>query len=641
MATARARVRIEVTGDKELQKALRGIRQAQARTSSEAQRRERQHTRTVEREAREQERAKRRAADRADQADERGHQARRRRERETTREVERQARAQERSARRRSGGVGAAIGRGIVGVGAAAGAIAGRVQGMQGALGVRSQEQRIQGFMQAEQAFIRLAAQGGLSRERRGELWTQIGATARGTNTDPGAIIEALNVAQNRFSDLEGFAANIERIAQVAQAGGAPMEDWVGAIGEFQRQMNVATEDVPDLIGMVTQAARDGSIEAGDIAANFAGIMSSFATLRGGKGGLTQAREFMGLSEVMGAGGRSSEETRTLVTNLMSILSRSEVQTGIERATGNRNLFDERGVMQASFPELFAAMNEARGDAFRSPRALERMKIKDVQARDAIMAVLAQFERGSGANPIADIAAASSAEGNAVIDQTMADLMSSASGRAMAIDVGAQVETMANGERVVSAMTRLVGPMVELEAEYPLLTQAMGTLKDVVTSTGIAMAGMNFLGLGGGAAAQAAAAAPGLGAGVGASSLGVAGIAAPLAATAIGARGGYELAEGMTGSDSMFAGGLPGMRRTLERERERGGESGVRERIRRDTAFMNEGVLGIASRMTGADRVLRVILEPDSRQALASDVARASGEQSARTPGGPARRGGG
>ncbi|MCB9616089.1 MAG: hypothetical protein H6722_26940 [Sandaracinus sp.] len=634
MATARARVRIEVTGDKELQKALRGIRQAQARTSSDAQRHERQQTRTVEREAREQERAKRRAADRADQANERSHQARRRWERETTREVERQARAQERASRRRTGGVGAAIGRTIVGAGAAAEAVVGRVQGMQGALGIQSQEQRIQGFMQAQQSFIRLAAQGGLTRERRDELWNRIGETARTTNVDPGSLIGALEVAQNRFSDLEGFAQNIQRIAEVSQATGAPLEDWVGALGEFQRQMNVATEDVPDLIGMVTQAARDGSIEAGDIAANFAGIMSSFATLRGGKGGLTQAREFMGLSEVMGAGGRSSEETRTLVTNLMSILSRSEVQTGIERATGNRNLFDERGVMQASFPELFAAMNEARGDAFRSPRALERMKIKDVQARDAIMAVLAQFERGSGANPIADIAAASSAEGNAVIDQTMADLMSSASGRAMAIDVGAQVETMANGERVVSAMTRLVGPMVELEAEYPLLTQAMGTLKDVVTSTGIAMAGMNFLGLGGGAAAQAAAAAPGLGAGTTAASIGAAPLAAAVGGGALAIAAAAELSNGLSNAASPDE---------IRRIREEQGSEAAMGRVRNDFGFMQRGALGagLSAFAPGAARAIEVALAPDSRQALAADVARASGEQSARTPGGPARRGGG
>lgn len=261
------------------------------------------------------------------------------------------------------------------------------------------------------------------------------------------------------------------------------------------------------------------------------------------------------------------------------------------------------------------------------------MKIKDVQARDAILAVLAQFERGSSANPIADIAAASSAEGNAVIDQTMADLMSSASGRAMAVNIGAQVDTMANGERVVQAMVDLVQPMVELEAQYPLLTQAMGTLKDVVTSTGIAMAGMNFLGLGGGAAAQAAAAAPGLGAGVTAAGIGAAPLAAAVGGGALAIAAAAELSNGLSNAASP---------EEIRRIRETQGSEAAMGRVRSDFGFMQQGAFGaMMNFVPGGARAVEVILSPDSRQALASDVARASGEQSARTPGGPARRGGG
>lgn len=646
MATRKAEVTIRVVGSKEAMKALRGVRDEGRRSTRESRRNQQEQTRDEEREVGKRKRARRRAEQESLTEAQRAARTRKLIERDVTREVENQARARaraEREAARRGGMAGAIFrgaGRAALGGAAIANAAVGRVQGMQGALGISSQEQRVQSFIQMQQNFIRLAAQGGLSAPRREELWTQIGQTARSTNADPSDIIGALEMAQNRFSDLEGFASNIEEIARVAQATGAPMEHWVGAIGEFQRQMGVTSAEIPDLIGIVTQAARDGSIEAGDIAANFAGIMSTFSTLRGGKGGIDQAREFMGLSEVMGAGGRSSEETRTLVTNLMSILSRGKVQAGIERTTGRRDLFDDRGVMQVSFAELFSVMNSARGDAFRSPAALERMDIKDVQARDAILAVLNQFERGNDANPITAIANASSEEGRKVIDETMSALMSSASGRALGVDIGARVDTMQNGDEVVSTMTSLVRPLTELQAQYPLLTESMGFLKDAATQAGITLAALNFLGLGGGSASAAAASAPGLGAGAGAGALSLAG-GGILAGAAVAARGGYELSEGMTGSGSMFAGGLPGMRRTLERERERGGDEAVRERIRRDTAFMNEGILGIASRMTGADRVLRVMLEPESRQALASDVARASGEQSARTAGGPARRGGG
>jgi hypothetical protein len=43
----------------------------------------------------------------------------------------------------------------------------------------------------------------------------------------------------------------------------------------------------------------------------------------------------------------------------------------------------------------------------------------------------------------------------------------------------------------------------------------------------------------------------------------------------------------------------------------------------------------------GMHRAIEVFLSPDSRQALEAGIARAAGAQSARTPGGPARRGGG
>ena len=653
MATKKARIRVEVTGAKQLQKILRGIREGEKRGSREDRQRDKRKSADEATEEQKRSRTRKRHRDQNLTEEQRAARIKRLIEKDVTREVEQQARARARAerqaARERAASTrGQRIGRTLVrgtatAIGGAMGAgqaLMGRVGEARGALGVSSAQERIQAFIRAEQDFIRLAGQAGLSPERRTELFGQIGETARATNTDPEAIIGALDVAQNRFSDLEGVAQNMQRFAEVAQATRAPMSDWVGAIGEFQRQMGVTAADVPDLIGLVTQAARDGSIEAGDIAANFAGIMSTFATLRGGRGGMEQAREFMGVSEVMGAGGRSAEETRTLVTNLMSILSRSEVQQGIERATGNRELFDRRGVMQVSFAELFGSMNAARGDAFRSPAALERMKITDAQGRDAILAVLNQFERGSSANPIADMAMASAGEGNAFIDSTMRDLMTSESGRAISTDISGRVSMMENGSEVVRALNAVIGPLDELTSRYPLATEAIGTFVDALQGAGLGIAAANFLGLGSSPAALPAAAAPGLGLGAStgalASLLGLIGLGG-----VVGARGGYELSEGMTGSDSMFAGGLPGMRRTLERERERGGESAVRERIRRDTAFMNEGVLGIASRMTGADRVLRVILEPDSRQALASDVARAAGAQSARHPGGPARRGGG
>jgi hypothetical protein len=658
MAQKKARIRLEVTGAQQLQKVLRGIREGEKRGSREDRQRDKRKSADEATEEQKRSRTRKRHRDQNLTEEQRAARIKKLIERDVTREVEQQARARARAERqaareRASTTRGQRIGRTLVrgtatAIGGAMGAgqaLMGRVGEARGALGVSSAQERIQAFIRAEQDFIRLAGQGGLSPERQRELWGQIGTTARETNTDPEAIIEGLTVAQNRFSDLEGFAANIEEIAKVAQVSKAPMADWIGAIGEFQRQMGVTTAEVPELIGMVAQAARDGSVEAGDIAASFSDQMARFAMFRGGRGGMAQARELMGVAEVTAVGaGTKGADTRTLVSNLMTALSESRVQRSIERATGNRELFDDRGILRVSFAELFGQLSEARNDPFRSDQQMQRMGIGSSEARTALGAIISQFERGSAANPLRDFENTSAAEGNAMIASTFDQMMSSDSGRAIGIEIAGQAAMMQNGSEVVRALNAVVGPLDELTSQYPLATQAIGTFVDALQGAGMGVAAANFLGLGSSPAALPAAAAPGLGLGAStgalSSLLGLIGLGG-----AVGARGGYELAEGMTGSDSVFAGGMPGMRRTLERERERGGEGAVRDRIRRDTAFMNEGVIGLAMRHTGGDRVVRVVLEQSSIAALERGIGGQMGREAAafaaRHPGGPARRGGG
>ncbi|MCU0677068.1 MAG: hypothetical protein MUE69_30310 [Myxococcota bacterium] len=645
MATKKARIRVEVTGAKQLQKILRGIREGEKRGSREDRQRDKRKTADEAQEEQKRSRTRKRHRDQNLTDEQRAARIKRLIERDVTREVEQQARqraraerqaARERASSTRAQRVGRTLMRGtaavVGGAFGAANVVGQRLDRARGAIGVSSTEERIQGFMRAEQNFIRLAAQGGLAPERRQELWGQIGETARETNTDPEAIIEALTVAQNRFSDLDGFAQNIERIAEVAQVTGSPMADWVGALGEFQRQMGVASTDLPDLIGMVTQAARDGSIEAGDIAANFAGIMSSFVSLRGGKNGMEQAREFMGVSEVMGAGGRTPEETRTLVTNLMTALRRDDVQRGIERATGNREIFDRDGVMRVSMADLAAQMSEARGDAFRSPAKMRRAGIRDAEAQAAIDVLMNQFVRGDSNNPIANIAAADAGAANRMIDQTMVDLKTSASGEAMGLDIAGRVAMMQNGEQVVRTITDMVRPLEELTAQYPLAVEAVSTFVEAVQAAGLGIAASNLLGLGTSAAPLGSSATPALGAA--APGVGAAPVLAAVGGAALAGQAAYELQQGLSRAATPDQ---------VRRIRESEGSDAARRRARGDFEFMRQGALGqgMAAFAPGMHRAIEVFLSPDSRQALEAGIARAAGAQSARTPGGPARRGGG
>lgn len=500
MPNGLVRIVLRAEGAAQVRTALRGTaqeaRRADQATAQSAQQVGRARGRAAEQSARDSSRAARSRASAEIEADRAILESARRTSREETRllrQREREARASARrqaEARRQLPGTVAAA---VAGIG---GAALSRVQGWQGAFGVPTRDTLVQGFIQRQQAMIRLANQAGLSSERRAEVEQQVRDVSRSTLVDQDQLVGALAVGQNRFSNFEFFAQNLEQIARAAQSSGSSVEDWAGAVGEFQRQLDVSADEVPDLIGAMMSAAREGSIEPGDIAANFSGLLSRFRMMRGEAGsGMSGAREFTALAEGLGAGGLGPEGTRTLMENLLSQLGRGRVQRGVERTLHDRNIFDRQGRLTIGFDELLQRMSD-RG--VNTPAAFERMGFRDVQAQTALGVLLNQFEPG-GANPITALMEGSSAEGNAVIDQTMTDLATSASGEALGIGINAAADF--DGERVVTAMQASVAGLTELTTQYPLATEALGFFRDGLSETIQALAMLRMAaGLGGAAA---------------------------------------------------------------------------------------------------------------------------------------------
>jgi hypothetical protein len=354
--------------------------------------------------------------------------------------------------------------------------------------------------------------------------------------------------------------------------------------------------------------------------------------------------------------------------NLISILGRANVQRGIESALGDREVFNRQGTLQIGFDELFARMSNARNDAFRSPASLERMHIRDMQARRALGVVLGQYERGSDANPIASLMAGDAAAGNAVIDETMADLLGSASGRAADIETRQQVDMMANGDRVVNMMADLVGPLAEFEGRFPVLTEAMGFLRDAATAAGTAMAAMALISGGssvagmlgaGGAAAGVAGAGGALGGGGmlagggGALAAGGAALAAPVAigVGALAYAGYHSYQEDQRHSRALATGTEESRREIMRGEangignelllRESGATQAADEIRARREAAASQAALGTSPFMQGLSGGQEVRLDAASVEALATGIARAhaSGAPAdGRTPGEPGRR---
>ncbi len=540
------RIRVVLEGADKLNRALRGISRAVHQASGERRRDAQATTRDVQRLEEQSSRAIRQHVRRnvRDYAD--GERQKRDETRRTAREAEssarRIARATQRGARSSGsgggGGVGGALGR-VGGVAAGLGSAGlSRVQGFQGALGVPSRDEMIQRWISSQQNFIRTSNQAGISGDQQNLIQARVARVSNATNVDPTQLMDSLTIAQNRFSDLQFVADNLEDFARVAQTTGSSVEDWVGAVGEFRRQLGVSADEVPDLIGTMVSAAREGSIEAGDIAANFTGLMSSFVALRGEEGrGMGGAREFMATAEALGGAGMGPEGTRMLLENLMTGLRRTGVQRHIEGTLGDREIFDQGGRLTIGMGDLLQRMSQ--DETFNTPAGLERIGLRDSQQQTAMNHLMNQF-RSTGGNEVERLQNVSSEEGQRVIDSTMTQLMNSTSGRALNVGIRAQNNFSANGEGVIDLMTNLAGPLTDFSTRMPIASEALGFLADSARNTGITLAALKLFG-GGGAATAAAA---GGGAAAAGGGLGLGGILGGVfGGLALGAGAGLALGE--------------------------------------------------------------------------------------------------
>lgn len=454
--------------------------------------------------------------------------------REGARERGRLRRAEERDARRNlreergqgQGGRGGALraaGGVVAGVAQAA---MGRVEGWSAALGAPTRDELIQRTLANQMTLIRATTGAGMTGRESEDVFARVNAVARSTGTDTGELTQGLSIAQERFSALQPFADNLEQIALAARAVDAPIGDMVGAIGEFQRQLGVSSEEIPTLLGLMADGMNEGSLSAGDVAANFSTLMSTFTTLRGESGrGVDGATEFLATSQALGASGAGPEGARVLMENMMSQLSRTDTQRELERTMGDRNLFNERGQMQVSFGDLVQRM--ADNPRMQNASVMQRVFGNDVQGARARNFLLEQT-RTTG-NPIEALMGASAERGNSFINRVNGRLDDSAAGQALQIRANAEANFAENGDELLQGMIDMVEPMAELTSQYPRATEALGFFRDAIGSVTGALGSIGLASLigGGGTAAAGAAGAGGMGA-AGAAGLGLAGLAVPL-----------------------------------------------------------------------------------------------------------------
>jgi hypothetical protein len=239
---------------------------------------------------------------------------------------------------------------------------------------------------------------------RLDETRARIEAVARATNIEPGQLVEGLNTFQDTFSQFQFGVDSMEAIARAAESTGVPFNDLVGLVGETQRSLGVSAADTNEVLALMVQQGREGSVTPGQFARNFSTAIGDYQ--RGtGKGGVAGFREFGALAQVQAAGGGSPEEAATRLREMVRLLNDTDTLDRLNSIGG----VDARAIRRegGSIPEIIDAIAGSR--RLRNAETMSSV-FKDTQGRTGIGITLT---KRSGMHSLMD---ASSAAGQTSID---------------------------------------------------------------------------------------------------------------------------------------------------------------------------------------------------------------------------------
>lgn len=499
------RIRIRTVGAESVTRAVRGITQgaraaqraqqtAERQTTREAQASARAREQTAQREARARAIAAQQAARQQVQAAQRAAREEARAAQATTRAVERERRNQERlaaraaraeaSQRRQRWQTAGMVGGALLG---GARAAFGRVQGYQAALGMPTRDELIASTLDRQRATIRLAHQSGLSSQ---DISSRIDAVASRSGVSQASLLQGLSYAQETlaspdFNALDVMSRHLDEIADAAYATGAPVEDLIGALGQMHNQFGITEDQFGEMIGAMVQMAANGSIEVGDLAANFTSEMAQFRQLRSSATGVGAAREFAATAEVIGRQTPGSpEEASTAFRGVMTALGQGRIQRGLEAglrrgglSRAESDVFDRNGSLTVSMPELIDRMRRGHLD---TSAAFDSAGIRNVRAQAGFRALLQ-----TPGSTYADILSSSSDVGNTMIADTNAELRASTAGQIDRDRAQAEANFQEHAQGTIQAMRDTAAAVTELETRFPALTETMGALSDVISGMGV------------------------------------------------------------------------------------------------------------------------------------------------------------
>lgn len=172
------------------------------------------------------------------------------------------------------------------------------------------------GVFDLEEALTRFKIATRQSSEQIAELRKQVRATSVDTGVDANVVLASARA----YVDLAGAQnSSIEKmkiLARTGQATGAEGKDLAGMMYQLTRSMKITDEQMENTMGGLVNQAKDGAIEAKQMAAEFSGMMPIFA--RFGIIGREGAIQLGAMYQVTRDGFDSAAQAQTGMIRLMA-----------------------------------------------------------------------------------------------------------------------------------------------------------------------------------------------------------------------------------------------------------------------------------------------------------------------------------
>lgn len=339
-------------------------------------------------------------------------------------------------------------------------------------------ESRLERAMEFKKGLIIKGIEAGLKPEERAKAETSILEAAKKSGVDPVAMINSLVEAQSRFAKFKEFIPYLETLGKVSIATNSRLEDLTGMMGTSATIFGLKGKELEDSLYFMVDSAKSGSISIGEFSDSLAKFMGSFkgyAEVKGFKGLREMTGFFQAIQKTMQA---DAQEVGTYGRAFLADITKLETQRKLKKhrvlVTG------EKGEL-LPIPELAEVLYKAK-EAGKLPKKVEAEIFKNVRSMAAYRALIQTLE--SDRDYFRKVTGATAETGRQMVEEQYKGVMGGEMGKLQRIGVDAMVKAIEKLEPVAEVERALAEKVTGLQAEFPILSKAMGVLSTIIAGAG-------------------------------------------------------------------------------------------------------------------------------------------------------------